>query len=115
MDRCPSSVPVAGFASTCSVSQTATDPFPAGASSPQDTTATCTIALADIGAGNPKLVNTCSYPSQVPNSNPTDCVLFPRDGFIVIDPEPAPGDPTTNVPFTVDGDPSVHRDGDRAE
>ena len=106
VDRCTSSVPVAGFASSCTVSQSATDPFPAGAASPADTTATCTIVLADVGAGTEKLVNTCSYPSQVPNSNPTDCVLFPRDGFIVIDPEPAPGDSATSVPFTVDGDPT---------
>jgi hypothetical protein len=106
VDRCTSSVPVAGFASSCSVSQTATDPFPAGTSSPEDTTATCTIALADLGTGSAKLVNTCSYPSQVPNSDPTDCVLIPRDGFIVIDPEPAPGDPATNVTFTLDGDPT---------
>jgi hypothetical protein len=106
VDRCTSPMPVAGFGSTCSVSQTATDPFPAGQSSPMDTTATCTIALADVGASNAKLVNACSYPSQVPNSNPTDCVLIPRDGFIVIDPEPAPGDPPTNVPFTLDGDPA---------
>jgi hypothetical protein len=105
VDRCASSVPVASFASTCGVSQTPTDPFPAGQASPMDTTASCAIALADVGASNATLVNTCSYPSQVPNSNPSDCVLFPRDGFIVIDPEPAPGDPPTNVPFTVDGDP----------
>jgi hypothetical protein len=105
VDRCTSSVPDAAFASSCSVSQTATDPFPLGTASPQDTTATCTIELADVGADTARLVNTCSYPSQVPNSNPTDCVLFPRDGFIVIDPEPPPDDPSPNVPFTLDADP----------
>ena len=87
--RCPT----LRFASSCSVSQTATDPFPLGYGEPADTTATCTIELADVGADTARLVNTCSYPSQVPNSNPTDCVLFPRDGFIVIDPEPPPGRP----------------------
>lgn len=104
-DRCTSSVPVASFASRCSVSQTATDPFPEGELSPADTTATCTVQLADVGAGTARLLNTCSYPSQVPNSAPNDCVLIPRDGFIVIDPEPAPDDPPTDVPFTLDEDP----------
>jgi Domain of unknown function DUF11 len=106
VDRCTSPAPVASFGSTCSVSQTATDPFPDGESSPADTTATCTIGLADVGGSNAKLANTCSYPSQVPNSAPRDCVLVPRDGFIVIDPDPAPGDPRKNVPFTLDKDPT---------
>jgi len=104
VDRCTSPVPVASFGSTCSVSQTATDPFPEGESGPADTTATCTVVLAEVGA-DAKLANTCSYPSQVPNSDPKDCVLVPRDGFIVIDPEPALGDPRRDVPFTIDKDP----------
>jgi hypothetical protein len=80
VDRCTSPAPVASFGSTCSVSQTATDPFPDGESSPADTTATCTIQVADVGGSNARLANTCSYPSQVPNSAPRDCVLVPRDG-----------------------------------
>jgi hypothetical protein len=106
VDRCTSPAPVASFGSTCSVSQTATDPFPDGESSPADTTATCTIQVADVGGSNARLANTCSYPSQVPNSAPRDCVLVPRDGFIVIDPEPAPDDPRRDVPFTLDKDPA---------
>jgi Domain of unknown function DUF11 len=106
VDRCTSPVPVASFGSTCSVSQTPTDPFPDGESSPADTTATCTIGLADVGGSNAKLANTCSYPSQVPNSDPRDCVLVPRDGFIVIDPEPAPDDPRKKVPIRLDKDPA---------
>jgi Domain of unknown function DUF11 len=105
VDRCTSPTPITSFSSTCSVAQTATDPFPNGESQPVDTTATCTIALVDVGAGA-KLANACSYPSQVPNSAPRDCVLVPRDGFIVIDPEPARDDPRKDVPFTLDDDPA---------
>jgi hypothetical protein len=45
-----------------------------------DTQATCNITLAEAGSGvsdldNGTLLNTCSYPSQEPNSDPSDCVL----------------------------------------
>lgn len=49
-----------------------------------DTQSTCNISLAAAGSGSPPpitdldnatLLNTCSYPSQEPNSDPSDCVL----------------------------------------
>ena len=47
-----------------------------------DTQATCNITLAEAGTNPPAsdldngtLLNTCSYPSQEPNSDPSDCVL----------------------------------------
>ena len=49
-----------------------------------DTQSTCNITLAAAGDGstapitdldNGTLLNTCSYPSQEPNSDPSDCVL----------------------------------------
>jgi hypothetical protein len=33
--------------------------------------------LADVGATSAVLLNTCSYPSGQPNSDPSDCVLVP--------------------------------------
>jgi hypothetical protein len=42
-----------------------------------DTRIFCTIVLADVGATTAKLLNTCSYPSSEPNSDPSDCVLVP--------------------------------------
>jgi hypothetical protein len=42
-----------------------------------DTRTFCTVVLADVGAATAVLLNTCSYPSQQPNSNPSDCVLIP--------------------------------------
>lgn len=46
-----------------------------------DTQATCNISQIDSdlsgvsGLGNATLLNSCSYPSQEPNSDPSDCVL----------------------------------------
>jgi hypothetical protein len=41
-----------------------------------DAQATCLIDLAAINSSvTPVLVNTCSYPSQEPNSDPSDCVV----------------------------------------
>jgi hypothetical protein len=46
-----------------------------------DTQATCNASLIDSdltgvsGLSNANLLNTCSYPSQEPNSDPSDCVL----------------------------------------
>ena len=100
-DRCagPTPQPVT---STCTVAITATQPFAQGESTPNDTTATCTVNLSDMGGANAKLLNTCSYPSKEPNSDPSDCVLQPRDAFIRITKVATPNDGTP-FPFTVDG------------
>ena len=37
-----------------------------------------------VGGSPPNLINTCSYPSSSPTSDPSDCVLIPRDAFIRI-------------------------------
>ena len=75
-DRCTSGgaqVPTIG--SKCSVS----DHAPATFGNGTDTQATCKVTLADFQgtAANTSLLNTCSYPSQQPNSAPNDCVLIP--------------------------------------
>ena len=83
VDRCtgPSEV-VGDLDSTCTVDQANTDPFPTGDENPVDTVATCTIFLGEVAAGNAELVNVCSYPSEEPNSDPSDCVLIIRDGAL---------------------------------
>ena len=50
-----------------------------------DTVAACTVKMADFG--NPLsafLINVCSYPSQEPNSAPSECVITPNNGFLTI-------------------------------
>jgi len=50
----------------------------AGAFGGTDTQAFCDIKITSLGlSSSTTLLNTCSYPSQQPNSDPSDCVLIP--------------------------------------
>jgi hypothetical protein len=100
VDRCTSTAALlAGpYASACTVATNASDPFHSGQF---DTQATCHIALSEVGATAALLVNTCSYPSTQPNSDPSDCVLIPRDAFIVISKTADPN--SGSFEFKVDG------------
>ena len=91
------------LASTCSVAISNDDPFAAGAAAPLDTKVSCTIQLSDIEAGTVELTNVCSYPSREPNSDPSDCVLIPRDAFLTIVKVATPNDPNVTFAFTNDG------------
>jgi hypothetical protein len=66
------------FDTACEVSQQATDPFPAGDSYPMDTAVVCAIDLNEFGGvgSAARIIDACSYPSPIPNSDPADCVLF---------------------------------------
>ena len=85
------------YNSTCSLT-TVADVFGtrggAQADTEFDTQATCLIDLADFGGGDAFLINVCSYPSQVPGSNPSDCVITPNSGFLtIVKLGPDPADP----------------------
>ena len=41
-----------------------------------DAAVNCCLTSNDVGAGG-ELIDVCSYPSQSPNSNPSDCVITP--------------------------------------
>jgi hypothetical protein len=71
-DRCPGATLMTGN-STCSVAVgTTNDPFHSNAG---DTTATCCVDLGDFQLPEAAaLLDTCSYPSQQPNSDPSDCI-----------------------------------------
>ncbi len=85
-DRCTNSVLIAGpYTSQCEVAQKNSDPFgPAvddgpGDDFPDDTEILCGIDLSDFGAAaatGVTLLETCSYPSTVANSDPSDCVFL---------------------------------------
>jgi len=109
VDRCASQLAVlpATNGTDCDFALSPTDPFTpptytgknAGNGQPNDTQATCEIFLDDFTIGGVELsdlelINTCSYPSQQPNSDPSDCVLVPRDAFLTIVKD-AGGDTTT--------------------
>jgi hypothetical protein len=88
VDRCTN--PVLRFTATgatastyCTVTDQATGTFPV-ASPDKDTLIVCDItalaaastpAISDLTGGT--LINTCSYPSKEPNSDPSDCVITP--------------------------------------
>ena len=83
VDRC--SNPVLRFSTTASGYCTISDKV-VGSFDATDTLAVCNIsllaaaatpAITDLTAGT--LLNTCSYPSQEPNSDPSDCVLTPTN------------------------------------
>jgi hypothetical protein len=112
VDRCASPINPVSFSSTsCTFdASSSTDPFggsgvapkATGASYPNDTRAKCTIYLSEINSTSATLINTCSYPSQQPNSDPSDCVLIPRDAFLKIVKD-AGSDTTTSFSFSVTG------------
>ena len=100
VDRCTSTnTQVTPINSACGTNTNATDPFHAGQ---KDTEAICHVDFADVGgSGTANLVNTCSYPSQQPTSDPSDCVLIPRDAFIRIAKTASPN--SGSFPFNLDG------------
>jgi hypothetical protein len=62
----------------------------------KDTVANLTVKIADVGGGSARLINVCSYPSQEPNSDPSDCVITPNSGFLNI---VKAADPDDETPF----------------
>jgi hypothetical protein len=95
-DRCTSTATqVSPIGSACSINQSGIDRSDPYHSGQLDTVALCHVALSDVGGATvARHLNTCSYPSQQPNSDPSDCVLIPRDAFL-----------TVNKACTVSGDP----------
>ena len=92
----------------CSVDIVNTDPFPGvGDDTPNDTQAACDLTpvlpLMTIGTSEPDLLNVCSYPSGRPNSDPSDCVATPNNGFITVIKEATPNNTGTTFNFTLDG------------
>jgi hypothetical protein len=49
-----------------------------------DTVAVVNLLLSDTGSTTARVLNVCSYPSQEPNSDPSECVLAPNSGFLTI-------------------------------
>ncbi|MDQ2973053.1 MAG: hypothetical protein M3Q79_01050 [bacterium] len=84
VDKCFGAVLVPDGGTMCSTSITATQPFGTGSSTPNDTVANCTIVMTSVGGASSKLIDVCSYPSQQPNSDPSDCIISVGGGKIEI-------------------------------
>ena len=96
------------YQSSCTItSPSGDDPFAAGDDYPDDTKASCIFNFTDLALSGPgaptsgTLLNVCSYPSQQPNSDPSDCVVTPGAGFITIVKVASPNDGTTQFNFTL--------------
>lgn len=75
-DRCAGKIAISSSAATsCSASVQSTDPFSAGANYPDDTTGSCSVLMSDMSATTADLIDVCSYPSNEPNSDPSDCIV----------------------------------------
>ncbi len=107
VDRCGgrTSVTINGT-TACSVGNGA-EPFlaPGGSGHPNDTKASCSIDLTDVGGATvANLLDVCSYPSDIPNSDPSDCVVIRFDkGNLNIIKNVVPDDTSTNWDFNVSG------------
>jgi hypothetical protein len=55
------------------------------------------VQLSDFGGAAARLLNVCSYPSQEPNSAPSECVITPNNGFLTIVKSVTPSDGTNFV------------------
>src|SRR3990172_3769055 len=104
-DRCAGAVLVAGpYSTNCAVSQQATQPFAAGDSTPNDTVAACTIFMSEVGSGTAQLVDVCSFPSDNPNSDPSDCIrAAARTGKLEVVKDLIPSDDSGRFNLQIDG------------
>jgi hypothetical protein len=112
-DRCTNPVLKTPLTSSGSAAVKTTDPFAGIASHTtgntcgakqgcytQDTEAEAIVRFADFGSIATTFVNVCTYPSQEPNSDPSDCVFTPNNGFLTIIKD-AGGNTTTGFVFNL--------------
>ena len=97
------------YASECSLAKVNDTFGSTGRGSPQadtefDTQALCGIELDDFGTPDAFLINVCSYPSQVPGSDPSDCVVTPNSGFLTIVKVADPNNPDYTFTFNLGAD-----------
>ena len=124
-DRCGGPLAITSFTSTGTASVVAgSDPFKGSpthqdgndcdanpACNSDDAVAVTSVQLADFGGATATLLNVCSYPSQEPNSDPSDCVFVPDSGFIRIVKDATPNT-TATFSFTLDGVSAFSTNGD---
>ena len=88
------------YQTNCTVDILPLDPFPEGADYPLDTVAECEIYLDDFGSDTPlSLIDDCSYPSTVPNSDPSDCILSPTGPTALTIAEPISAGGSITIPL----------------
>ena len=89
--------------STCSIATNGVQPFALGSASPNDTIASSTIDLSEVGKASAQLFDVCSYPSQQPNSDPSDCINFATSTPSTIEVKKVSNDPSGVFDLLVGG------------
>ncbi|KKQ92426.1 MAG: hypothetical protein UU16_C0006G0028 [Candidatus Woesebacteria bacterium GW2011_GWA2_40_7] len=111
-DRCPSEAPISLFTSTCGANVQATDPFPGppaaqqGDDYPNDSVASCTAQLSEVGGASSKLLDVCSFPSSISHSDPSDCIVAStasQTGFLEVKKVLDPTSDTGKFDLQIDG------------
>ena len=74
-DRCAGAIAISPISSTCTAGIQSSDPFVGGEAYPNDTVASCVVQLSEVGGSSSKLLDVCSFPSQEPGSDPSDCIV----------------------------------------
>jgi hypothetical protein len=83
VDRCGGPEAVLTFTSTCTATTlVGADPFHPGE---DDAVATCYFDFDDLGGATEfEVTDVCSFPSQEPNSDPSDCIFTPTDPTAIV-------------------------------
>jgi uncharacterized repeat protein (TIGR01451 family) len=104
-DRCTGSSLISST-STCFASVLEEDPFLEGDAYPKDTVANCTINMSDFSSEDARLIDVCSYPSQQPNSDPSDCIITATNndtGYIQVNKTLIPSSDAGKFNLQIDG------------
>ena len=104
-DRCTGSALISST-SLCGAEVLGEDPFPAGSEYPKDTVANCTINMSDFSSEDARLIDVCSYPSQQPNSDPSDCIITATNndtGYIQVNKTLIPSSDPGRFNLQIDG------------
>jgi hypothetical protein len=103
-DRCTGGAALSLGNTICEVEKITGETFFTAGEDGADVLAACSIPLSVLQAPantTPNLLNVCSFPSGVPNSNPFDCVVQPGAGFLVIKKVTTPQNGGKTFSFTV--------------
>ena len=101
--QCGNAITLSNITTNCEVhSPVSNDPFPSGASYPNDTVGYCKLPVSLFPVAAPEILNTCSLPSSSISSVRSDCTAVEGGGFITVKKLMEPNDPSYTWNFSID-------------
>jgi hypothetical protein len=99
-DRCTNPLASVTTTATCNSQVQNEDPF----NSSDDTVGYCSTNLSELGnAANVNLIDVCSYPSEQPNSDPSDCIFYKKStGKLIVNKVVVPSADTGKFNLQID-------------